>query len=170
MTRCSIVISMREVLAFWVVAPGRSEIRTRPYDPSLSGWRKCIFYLARFDAASGGRAAASSVTLRMTEPRRTTTGRETPAPARSGRRPRTTSAKAAGGKRSSSSLGDQVLALATGRMQQKSPLHARRPARTMSAPPLPVVMPASCHCSTSRTRRRAIQSAIRQPAIRQVYR
>jgi hypothetical protein len=84
-----------------------------------SGRRKCIFYLARFDAASGGRAAASSVTLRMTEPRRATTGRETPAPARSGRRPRTTIAKAAGGKRSSSSLADQVLALATGRTQQE---------------------------------------------------
>ena len=52
---------MREVLAFWVVAPGRSEIRTRPYDPSLSGWRKCIFYLARFDAARAAAPRASSV-------------------------------------------------------------------------------------------------------------
>ena len=50
---------MREVLAFWAVAPGRSEIRTRPYDPSLSGWRKCIFSLARFDYRMCGRAASS---------------------------------------------------------------------------------------------------------------
>jgi hypothetical protein len=41
------------------------------------------------------------------------------------RRLRTTIAKAAGGKLSSSSLGDQVLALATCGTQQKSPLHAK---------------------------------------------
>ena len=40
------------------------------------------------------------------------------APARRGRLP-TTTAKAAGGKRSSSNLGDQVLALATGKTQQE---------------------------------------------------
>src|SRR5207248_1150575 len=41
--------------------PGRSEIRARPYDPSVSGWRKCIFYLARFDAARAAAPRASSV-------------------------------------------------------------------------------------------------------------
>jgi hypothetical protein len=41
------------------------------------------------------------------------------APARSGGRQRTTAAKAAGGKRSSASLNDQVLALATGKTQQE---------------------------------------------------
>ena len=41
------------------------------------------------------------------------------AAARSGGRQRTTAAKAAGGKRSSPSLNDQVLALATGKTQQE---------------------------------------------------
>jgi hypothetical protein len=41
------------------------------------------------------------------------------APARSGRRQRTTTAKPGGGKRGSPSLGEQVLALATGRTQQE---------------------------------------------------
>jgi hypothetical protein len=41
------------------------------------------------------------------------------APARSGGRPRTTPAKPAGGKRSSPSLSDQVLALASGKTQQE---------------------------------------------------
>ena len=41
------------------------------------------------------------------------------APARRRGRPSTTTAKAAGGKRSSSNLGDQVLALATGKTQQE---------------------------------------------------
>jgi len=57
---CSIVISMREPLAFWVVTPAgaRSELsRTIP----LSGWRKCIFYLARFDAARAAAPRASSI-------------------------------------------------------------------------------------------------------------
>jgi hypothetical protein len=48
-----------------------------------------------------------------------TTATKAAAPARSGRRPRTTTAKAAGGKRSSPSLNDQVLALATGKTQQE---------------------------------------------------
>jgi hypothetical protein len=41
------------------------------------------------------------------------------APARSGERPRTTAAKPAGGNRSSPSLSDQVLALASGKTQQE---------------------------------------------------
>src|ERR1700739_3436085 len=41
------------------------------------------------------------------------------APARSGSRRRTTAARPAGGKRSGLTLGDQVLALSTGRTQQE---------------------------------------------------
>jgi hypothetical protein len=41
------------------------------------------------------------------------------APARSGERPRTTAAKPAGDRRSSPSLSDQVLALASGKTQQE---------------------------------------------------
>lgn len=52
---------MREALVFGVVAPGGSEIRTQPYDLSLSGWRKWIFYLTRFDAARAAAPRASSV-------------------------------------------------------------------------------------------------------------
>jgi hypothetical protein len=48
-----------------------------------------------------------------------TTATKTAAPARSGGRPRTTTAKPAGGKRSSTSLSDQVLALAKGKTQKE---------------------------------------------------
>ena len=48
-----------------------------------------------------------------------TTATKGAAAARSGGRQRTTAAKAAGGKRSSPSLNDQVLALATGKTQQE---------------------------------------------------
>jgi hypothetical protein len=44
---------------------------------------------------------------------------KTPAPAQSGRRPRAAAAKPAGRDRSSPSLGDQILALATGKTQQE---------------------------------------------------
>ena len=58
-------------------------------------------------------------TRKRAEAEAPTTVRETSAPARSGRRPRTTIAKPAGGKRSLSNLADQVLALATGKTQQE---------------------------------------------------
>jgi hypothetical protein len=48
-----------------------------------------------------------------------TTATKAAAPARRHARPPMTTAKAAGGKRSSSNLGDQVLALATGKTQQE---------------------------------------------------
>jgi hypothetical protein len=60
-----------------------------------------------------------------TQPRRTasaktpTTATKTAGPARPRRRRRTTAGKPAGGRRSSSTLGDQVLALATGKTQQE---------------------------------------------------
>ena len=48
-----------------------------------------------------------------------TTATKAAAPVRSRGRPRTTTAKPAGGKRTSPTLGDQVLALATGKTQQE---------------------------------------------------
>src|SRR6516164_8516143 len=58
--------------------------------------------------------------LRQTASARTpATATKTAAPARRRGRPPTTTAKAAGGKRSSSNLGDQVLALATGKTQRE---------------------------------------------------
>jgi len=60
------------------------------------------------------------------------------APVRSRGRTRPTAAKAVVGKRSSPSLSDQVLALASGKTQQEiAAACARGFARTMSAPPFP---------------------------------
>src|SRR5437762_1232568 len=65
--------------------------------------------LARYSIGTrAGRAASAE-----------TTARKGAAPARSGGRRRTTAAKPAGSKRSSPSLNDQVLALATGKTQQE---------------------------------------------------
>jgi len=73
-----------------------------------------------------------------TRARKTASGKTptTATQAAAGRR-RMTTAKPAGGKRSSPSLNDQVLALATGRRSRKLPLHARTLARTISARRLP---------------------------------
>jgi hypothetical protein len=58
--------------------------------------------------------------LKQTASARTpATATKAAAPARRRGRPPTTTAKAVGGKRSSSNLGDQVLALATGKTQQE---------------------------------------------------
>ena len=54
-----------------------------------------------------------------TSARTPTTATKAAAPARRHGRPPTTTAKAAGRKRSSSNLGDQILALATGKTQQE---------------------------------------------------
>jgi hypothetical protein len=65
--------------------------------------------LARYSKGTrAGRAASDE-----------TTATKGAAPARTGGRPHTTAAKPAGGKRSSPSLNDQVLALATGKTQQE---------------------------------------------------
>jgi hypothetical protein len=65
--------------------------------------------LARYSVGTrAGRAASAE-----------TTARKGAAPARSGGRRRTTAAKPAGSKRSSPSLNDQVLGLATGKTQQE---------------------------------------------------
>ena len=65
--------------------------------------------LARYTKGTQARKTASATT-------RTTTTKAAPAP---GRARRTTTARPAGGKRGSSSLSDQVLALATGKTQQE---------------------------------------------------
>jgi hypothetical protein len=67
--------------------------------------------LARYSKGTGPRKRASATTP--------TTSTEAAAPARSRERTRTRAAKPAGGKRSSLSLGDQILALATGKTQQE---------------------------------------------------
>ena len=67
--------------------------------------------LARYSKGTGAKKTASAKTL-------TTTTKAVDA-ARPRRRPRTTAAKPAGGKRTSPTLGDQVLALATGKTQQE---------------------------------------------------
>jgi hypothetical protein len=56
---------------------------------------------------------------KTTSARTPTTATKVAAPARRHGRPPTTTAKAAGRKRSSSNLGDQILALATGKTQQE---------------------------------------------------
>src|SRR6202011_4782342 len=56
---------------------------------------------------------------KTTSDRTPTTATKAPAPARRHGRPPTTTVKPAGAKRSSSNLGDQVLALATGKTQQE---------------------------------------------------
>ena len=67
--------------------------------------------LARYSKGTQTKKTASAKT--------STTATKTAAPARSGGRPRTAAAKPAGGKRSSPSLSDQVLGLASGKTQQE---------------------------------------------------
>ena len=67
--------------------------------------------LARYSKGSGARKTASA--------RTPMTATNAAAPARAGGRPNSTATKPAGGKRSSPSLNDHVLALATGRTQKE---------------------------------------------------
>ena len=67
--------------------------------------------LARYSKDTGSRRRASA--------RAPATPTKTTAPAQSRGRTRTRAARTAGGKRGSSSLGDRVLALATGKTQQE---------------------------------------------------
>jgi hypothetical protein len=67
--------------------------------------------LARYSEGTRARKTASS--------RTSTAATNTAAAARSGRRQRRTTAKSAGGTRTSPSLNDRVLALATGKTQQE---------------------------------------------------
>jgi hypothetical protein len=84
--------------------------------------------LARYSKGSGARKTASA--------RTPMTATNAAAQARAGGGPRSTTTKPAGGKRSSPSLTDQVLALATGKTQQEIAA-ACKGARTMSAPQFP---------------------------------
>src|SRR5689334_179562 len=67
--------------------------------------------LARYSEGAQSKKTASA--------RTPTTATKAAAPARGRRQRRTTTAKRAGGRRSTSSLSDQVLALATGKTQQE---------------------------------------------------
>jgi hypothetical protein len=67
--------------------------------------------LARYGKGAGASKTASA--------RKATTAANAAVPARAGGRPRNATTKSAGGKRSSPSLSDQVLALATGKTQQE---------------------------------------------------
>ena len=67
--------------------------------------------LARYSKGPGARKTASA--------RTPMTATNAVAPARAGRRPRNTTTKPAGGKITSPSLSDQVLALASGKTQQE---------------------------------------------------
>src|ERR1700680_717920 len=67
--------------------------------------------LARYGKGTQTRKTASAKTP--------TAATKSATPARPGGRPRTTTAKPAGGKRTSPTLGEQVLALATGKTQQE---------------------------------------------------
>src|ERR1700726_3869769 len=58
------------------------------------------------------------------------------APARSGGRPRAAAAKPAGGKRSSPSLSDQVLALASGKTQEEITRPCKGPRQNHVGPPI----------------------------------
>src|SRR5690349_3555747 len=85
--------------------------------------------LARYSKGAPTRKAASAKTP--------TAATKSATRARPGGRSRTATAKAAGGQRSSPSLSDQVLALATGKSSRRSPRCARTLARTMLAPRSP---------------------------------
>jgi hypothetical protein len=67
--------------------------------------------LARYSKGTQAKKTAAAKT--------STAATKSDTPALASRRPRTAAAKPAGGKRSSSSLSDQVLALATGKTQQE---------------------------------------------------
>jgi len=82
---------------------------------------------ARYSKGTGPRRRAAAKTPAT----------NTAAPTQSRGRGRTRVARPAGGKRGASSLGDQVLALATGKTQQEITAACKGAARTMSASPLP---------------------------------
>ena len=99
--------------------------------------------LARY---SKGQKAKKTVSARTP-----TTATKAAAPAR--QRGRTTPAKPAGGKSASPTLGEQVLALATGKTQQEITAACRGRARTMSAASLPGTSElAASNCATEALR------------------
>ena len=82
---------------------------------------KLVHQLSELDAAERVLARYGNETrgARSASARTPTTAKKAAAPVRGRGRRATTTAKPAGGKRSSSSLSDQVLALATGKTQQE---------------------------------------------------
>ena len=66
-----------------------------------------------------GRYSKATQAKRTASVKTPTTGTKTAAPVQSGRRRRATAAKPAGGDRSSPALGEEILALATGKTQQE---------------------------------------------------
>src|SRR5215471_21534235 len=87
-------------------ALARVDARREKLTSQLSELEATERVLARYSKGMQPRRTASAKTP--------TTATKTAAPVRPRRRRRTTAGKPAGGKRSSSTLGDQVLALATG--------------------------------------------------------
>ena len=85
--------------------------------------------LARYSKSTRAKKTASA--------KAPTTATKAAAPARPRGRPRTATAKPAGGKRTSPTLGEQVLALATGKTQQEITAACKGLALTMSASSFP---------------------------------
>ena len=83
--------------------------------------------LARYSKGTRAKETAPAITP--------TTTKNATTPTRSRGRPRTTTVKTAARKRSSPSLADQVLALATGKTQQEIAAACKGLARTTSVPP-----------------------------------
>jgi hypothetical protein len=90
---------------------GRADAQREKLAGQLGELEAAERVLARYRAGTRARRTAAA--------KAPTTATKAAAPARSRRRPRTASAKPAGGKRSSPTLGDRVLALATGKTQQE---------------------------------------------------
>jgi hypothetical protein len=96
--------------------------------------------------------------------KRTPMATKAAAAARPPGRRRITTAKPAGDKRTSPTLGDQVLALANGETQQEIAAARKGLARIMSAPPLPgtngpAASKSATGSSTRRSRRRLVHSS-----------
>jgi CRP-like cAMP-binding protein len=88
-------------------ALARADAQREKLTSQLSELEATERVLARYSKGTQARRTASATATRAA------------APARQRRRRRTTTAKAAAGERTSPSLGDQVLALATGKTQQE---------------------------------------------------
>jgi hypothetical protein len=91
--------------------PARVEAQREQLTSQLNELEATERVLARYTKGSQARRTSAAKTP--------TTAAKAVAPARSGRRARISTAKSAKGRRTSPSLGDQVLALATGKTQQE---------------------------------------------------
>jgi hypothetical protein len=107
-------------------ALARADVQREKLTGQLSELEATERVLARYSKGTQTKKAAAAKTP-------TVTTKAVPVRSRGRRRPPTE--KPAGGKRSSSSLGDQVLALATGKTQQEITAACKGARRTMSALP-----------------------------------